>query len=342
MTKLLRHTLLLSAAIVMLAACEERAISSDTLGTEGIEQGRIAYDTIKNMRDLDPGPKGDTIDVAEAVRLGLELPSGSTSSKYYYVLGCVKGISTPFDASYGNITPIITNKANSRQMLCYRLKGFKGADFTSAEQLLVGDVIVVYGQIQNRNGVPQITQGGYLIMSTNPEAGCIPAPVVQAEESFNEGIGAFAIVNKSGTADIWKHTPQDDDIMGFMIADANIGGAVVEAESWLVSPNMDLTRCTRGAQITFMHNFRGDASQRAQMLRIMISTDGGSNWKELPCSDWNDGTNGKWVNALIDLEDYKAQQVQIAFAYKSSATTALKWRIQNVRVGEPEGVDNPQ
>ena len=342
MTKLFRHTLLLIAAIGMLAACEERAISSDTLGTEGIEQGRVAYDTIKNMRDLDPGPKGDTIDVAEAIRLGLELPSGSTSSKYYYVLGCVKGISTPFDANYGNITPIITNKNNNRQMMCYRLKSFKGANFESADQLEVGDVVVVYGQIQNRYGTPQLTQGCYLVASDNPNSGYIPAPVVLAEESFNDGIGAFAVVNKSGATDIWKHTPQDEDIKGYMIADANIGGAAVEAESWLVSPNMDLTRCTRGAQITFTHNFRGDESLRPNMLRIMISPDAGSNWQELTCDDWNDGTNGKWVNALIDLEAYKAPQVQIAFAYKSSATTALKWRVQNVRIGEPEGVDNPQ
>lgn len=341
MTKLFRHTILLMAAITMFAACEERAIPSDKLGTDGITQGRLTYDTIQNMREASV----DTIDVTEAVRIGLELPIGNTSSKSYYVLGYVKGITTPFDPTYGNITIVISNSLQNRQMTCYRLKSFKGANFTDANQVQIGDIVVIYGQIQNRYGVPQLTQGCQLVTSDNPESGYIPGPVVLAKETFNEGIGSFSIVNKkAASADVWTHTPATDEVPGYMIADANINSHVEEAESWLVSPNMDLTRCTRGAQLSFSHNFRGDASLRADMLRVMISTDGGSNWKQLTLDNsmWNDGTKGQWVAVTLNLDAYKSAQTQIAFAYKSSTTTALKWRVQNIRVGEPEDVDTPK
>lgn len=170
MTKLFRHTILLLAAVSLVAvSCKDNAIPSDTLGTDGIQQGRVAYDTIYDMRDLDPGPNGDTIDVAEAVRLGLEMKSGETTSKSYYVLGYVKGIDTEYSQQYGNVTPVICNKTNNRKMLCYRLKGLNNKNFTSADQLKIGDVIVVYGKINNRYGKPQITQGGYVVTSSNPE-----------------------------------------------------------------------------------------------------------------------------------------------------------------------------
>ena len=166
MTKLFRHTILLIAAIGLFAACDDNAIPSDKMGINGITQGRVAYDTIRNLREA----TGDTIDVAEAIRLGLELPVGGQSTQNYYVLGSVKGFYQTLDVNYGNVSPIITNKISNRQMICYRLKSFNNAKFTSESQLQVGDIVVVYGQIQNRYGVPQLTQGCYLVISDNPEA----------------------------------------------------------------------------------------------------------------------------------------------------------------------------
>ena len=202
MTKSLRHAIILLAAISLVVACEDNAIPSDRLGTDGIEQGKIKYDTIQNMREA----TADTIDVAEAVRIGLTLPSGSTTPKSYYVLGSVKGFNQPFDPSYGNVSPIITNKINNRQMICYRLKSFKNSNFTDANQLQIGDIVVVYGQIQNRYGAPQITQGGYLVTSDNPESGYKAGPRVALNETFDAGIGTFAVVNKqAASADVWRH-----------------------------------------------------------------------------------------------------------------------------------------
>ena len=339
MTKSLRHALLLLAALTLVVACKDNAIPSDQLGTDGITQGKIAYDTIQGMRELTPGPNGDTIDVAEAVRIGLTLPSGSTTTKSYYVLGAVKGLNQPFDAGYGNISPIITNKIANRQMICYRLKSFKNTNFTDAGQLVPGDVVVVYGQIQNRYGAPQITQGGYLVTSDNPASGYTPGPVVALNESFDGSIGAFAIVNKkAASADVWQHIAATDDKQGYMSASAKINGSVEEAESWLVSPTMDLAACKKGAILTFSHYYMGNADNRDELLRVLISNDGGNNWQPLSLTDemWNNGKQKRFVTATLDLTSYASATCQIAFAYKSTTETASTWAVQNVRIGEPE------
>ena len=335
MTKSLRHAIILLAAISLVVACEDNAIPSDRLGTDGIEQGKIKYDTIQNMREA----TADTIDVAEAVNIGLTLPSGSTTPKSYYVLGSVKGFNQPFDPSYGNVSPIITNKINNRQMICYRLKSFKNSNFTDANQLQIGDMVVVYGQIQNRNGAPQITQGGYLVTSDNPESGYKAGPRVALNETFDAGIGTFAVVNKqAASADVWRHMAANETAQGYMNASAKINDAIEVAESWLVSPTMDLSACKKGAILNFSHYYIGAVDQRDALLRVLISNDGGNNWQPLTLADdmWNNGKQKRFTLATIDLTSYASANCQIAFAYKSTAETALTWAVQNVRIAEPD------
>ena len=332
MTKSLRHAIILLAAISLVVACEDNAIPSDRLGTDGIEQGKIKYDTIQNMREA----TADTIDVAEAVNIGRTLLSGSTTPKSYYVLGSVKGFDKPFDPNYGNVSPIITNKINNRQMICYRLKSFKNSNFTDANQLQIGDMVVVYGQIQNRNGAPQITQGGYLVTSDNPESGY---KAVALNETFDAGIGTFAVVNKqAASADVWRHMAATETAQGYMNASAKINDAIEVAESWLVSPTMDLSACKKGAILNFSHYYIGAVDQRDALLRVLISNDGGNNWQPLTLADdmWNNGKRERFTLATIDLTSYASANCQIAFAYKSTVETALTWAVQNVRIAEPD------
>lgn len=345
MTKLFRHTILMLAAVCLLIACEDNAIPSDKLGTGDIAQSKIAYDTIHHMRDLDPGPFGDTIDVAEAVRIGLELPAGgndnpeSVTEKGYYILGCVKGFSQPFDASYGNITPIITTKYSNRQMVCYRLLSFKkkgvAQKFTDAEQLQIGDIVVVYGQIQNRYGVPQLTQGCYMVTSDNPVSGYRPAPKVVLSESFDEGFGLFTINNKKAASEeIWQHVEATGSKQGY--ACANKGSLAEESESWLISPSMDLTVCKDTVLFTFSHWYKGNADLRDEQLRVMVSTDDGANWQQATVEGWGNGKQTRFISATVDLTNFRTANTKVAFAYSSTAESAMTWSVQNIRIGEPK------
>ena len=349
MIKTLRHSILLLATLAFVVACEDNAIPSDRMGTDGIEQGKVKYDTIQGMRDpgvpdkdLDPDA-ADTLTVDQAWAEGLKLASGSTSTKYYYVLGAVTGFyDQTLNPDYGNLSPIISNKLNTRKMTCYRMLSFNKQKFTDLEQLKTGDIVVVYGQIQNRYGSPQLTQGCYMVTSNNPASGYKPAPKTILKESFGEGFGKFAVdTKKAASADVWQHVPAEGDKTGYMKATAEINGAIEEAESWLVSPVLNLTECTDGAILTFSHYcfYKGEnTTERDNLLRVMVTTDG-TNWTQLPIAEemWNARMDRKqFTLATLDLSNYKSATTQIAFAYKSTAETAMLWGLQNVRIGEPE------
>ena len=176
MTKLFRHTILLLAAVSLVAvSCKDNAIPSDTLGTDGIQQSRVVYDTVYNLR----AATGDTIDIETAIQVATELGPGKTSTKDYYIIGAVKGHDTrdkyQFDPQYGNFYVYLGNKIGNRSFYCYRIFGYNGAKFTDLRQMSHGDIVVVCGKIQNYFGSAQLSQGGKLITSDNPLAAGIPA-----------------------------------------------------------------------------------------------------------------------------------------------------------------------
>ena len=310
--------------------------------------GNIRPELLVDLRDA----TNDTITVDKAISIGLELPSGSSDAsktpRKYYILGFVKGFSTDESKdnfasgfeTYGNRYPILTNKNGDSFMLCYRLLGINNKKFTSLDQLKVGDQVVVYGQIQNYSNSPQVTQGGYLVTSDNPLSGYKPEPIVAFAESFNDGLGAFTIDNKllPDGVEIWKHVPQDGQTQGFI--NANSDKQKVNAESWLVSPTIDFTKCPRGVVLSFNHYCQGkaaDASVRPDHARVLVSKDDGATWEQITIPDdmWNKIALKRFVSVSLDLTQYSSKTGKIAFAYKSTESNALWWAIQNVRVGEP-------
>lgn len=285
--------------------------------------------------------QGDTIDLDEAIRIGFSMPSStsdpaSTSTKEYLILGYVAGFDAQDSESsmkqYGNRYPILTNKRGDRFMLCYRVLGLGGKKFTDYNQLQVGDQVVVKGKIQNRLNAPQITQGGYIVISDNPN---ISARTV-ASFPFDKDNSGFTVEDKTaGTEAVWSHIESRNGNPGFMRAVAKAGE---ETESWLISPALDMTICTHGAQATFSQYFLGNSADRPELLQIKVSDDGGDNWATIPddAKRWNDGTLPQFQSVTIDLKEYISAQTKIAFVYKSTADKNLTWGIKNLVISEPE------
>ena len=70
-----------------------------------------------------------------------------------YATGIVSKIVTAFNASYGNITYNISadGKVDSDQLQAFRGKSKDGAKFTSEDDVKVGDIVVVYGNLTKFN-----------------------------------------------------------------------------------------------------------------------------------------------------------------------------------------------
>lgn len=161
------------------------------------------------------------------------------------------------------------------------------------------------------------------------------------DEPFAEGQGAFTIDDKNlgGLTSVWSF-----DAKYGMKASAFTESAV-EAESWLVSPELDLTDVTT-AILTFDHAInKGDASLVQVNHIVQVSKDNGASWTALSGFTYPAGTDWNFVSSGdIDLSAYVGSKIKIAFQYKSTATAAATWEIKNVKVvanGEGGGDVDP-
>ena len=115
-------------------------------------------------------PKVDisnTEETAYTVEKAIELIDDITSdlTKQVYVKGIVSEIVTPYDAEYGNITYNISSdgSTSSPQFQLYRGKSYNGEKFTSADDIKVGDKVVVYGEMTKYGSTYEMPAGNQLV-----------------------------------------------------------------------------------------------------------------------------------------------------------------------------------
>lgn len=157
-----------------------------TIETEGRGEAHIYSSTneLFDPKDPEPTPAPEgadvpegTLNVYEAVALGQALASGASTPEKYYVMGYVTRLDTKHESgisTFGNGTfYIAANKDGmvTKEFEAYQVYGKNGTKLTSADQVAVGDFVVIYGQITNYNGTIETVGRGasYIHYSTNPK-----------------------------------------------------------------------------------------------------------------------------------------------------------------------------
>ena len=125
-----------------------------------------ASTTVGSGTQADPYTAGDILNT---------YPSGSGNT-FVYVTGTITDIDE-VNTGYGNATYTISDGVNS--ILVYRGKYLNNSDFSSADQIKVNDVVVVYGKIGVYNSTPQLAQGNY-IYSLNGKTKVLTAGSLEA------------------------------------------------------------------------------------------------------------------------------------------------------------------
>ena len=197
------------------------------------------------------------------------------------------------------------------------------------------------------NGQPTVTMGTATIEDWKDQAGGDinvdfeegEAPsgeeFVALNESFATGQGAFTIEDKElGELDyVWTFDSQ------YGMKASAYNGKQVAAESWLISPEIDLTKATT-VNFSFDHAINQTKGVEPTVNHIVaVSKDNGNSWTPLSGFTYPAGTNWTFVSSgNIDLSAYAGQKIKIAFQYKSTDTSAATWEIKNVKVvGNPGG-----
>ncbi len=160
----------------------------------------------------------------------------------------------------------------------------------------------------------------------------IPAPLA---ESFKDGQGAFTIEDKAlpeGSTYVWKHESRSSD--AYMKASAFVGGANLASESWLVSPEIDLTEA-EAPKLTLKQALNYlNGKVVADHVSLMVKK-AGSDWAVVawPATIGEKfGSAWDFYETTVDLSAYKASKIQIAFKYVSTTECAPTWEVKNVVV----------
>ncbi len=168
------------------------------------------------------------------------------------------------------------------------------------------------------------------------EGGDTPTPPTPGEtifsETFANGQGDFTIqdVELAGLSYVWNYMTS----YHCMKANGYYQGAHA-TESWLVSPQIDLTNVSN-ATLKFDHAVAFASAEGS--FFVMVSTDYAGDvttatWTELNIGSWPE-PNSSWVfeGASADMSSFVGQNVTIAFKYTSTTDVCPAWEVKNVVV----------
>lgn len=211
-------------------------------------------------------------------------------------------------------------------------KATYGTESTKAGQLCFDNVeIYTAGDVPGTGEGGGETPGDSTVTDTPADTTATDEVPVLWSEDFNGTQGEFTIENKvlpEGLSYIWKA-----DSHGYMKASAYANKANHAAESWLVSPEIDLTAATDCA-LSFEQagNFFGSQESMQAMVSVKVKAVDAAEWSALELNEWPAGTNWTFATSTADLKAFEGKKIQVAFVYTSTEETAGTWEVKNVQV----------
>lgn len=162
-------------------------------------------------------------------------------------------------------------------------------------------------------------------------------PEIVYQETFTVKRGYFTVEDKVMPEEGLDYVWHRDGIFG-MVATATADGESYSAESWLVSPVIDLADAKK-TSVSFTHttNFFANTETAKSRLSVMIKVDDGE-WTKMEGVSFPTSQNWTWVDNEIDLSAYDGHQIQIAFRY-TSMLQAGTWEVRNFEVSAIGKVD---
>lgn len=179
-----------------------------------------------------------------------------------------------------------------------------------------------------------VVAGGTVTPSPEPNPDPQPQPNEKATiftELFNVGQGDFTIDNKvmnDPLTYVWSF----DEKRSLIKASAFVGGQKLAAESWLVSPVIDLTQA-KETELSFNEagNFFGGLDNFKAACTLKVKEEGGE-WTDLAYNVAADGQSWTSGIATANLAAYDGKKIQLAFAYTSNTEFAGTWQIKELYV----------
>lgn len=180
----------------------------------------------------------------------------------------------------------------------------------------------------------------------NSDGGSTESDVL-VDESFATSLGDFSAINTVGSYS-WACSYSCAQVTSFVDTDGDGVKENMEAESWLVSPKMDMTNVD-SAYVSFDYILRyANANELKSNYRLLVSSD----YKGLPAEatwtaleynqvigvDWDTWTNSGRV--AIPEEFLHKPGVTVALLYKTGKKAAT-WEVKNFQIKKGNGTYTP-
>lgn len=154
-----------TTGVVTLKAAGTTTITATFAGNDTYEGGDASY-TLTIVDPNAPGTENNPYTIAQA-RAAIDAGTGVTG---VYATGTVSEIVTAYNSQFGNITYNISTDGTTTadQLQAYRGKSYNGDKFTSADDIQVGDVVVVYGNLTKYESTYEFAQDNQLVSLNRP------------------------------------------------------------------------------------------------------------------------------------------------------------------------------
>lgn len=149
------------------------------------------------------GTQANPYNVAGIIAFTKALAPNKNSEKQVYFTGTVDSFKSGEEPgnTYGNATFYLKDESTTEKFYCFRVMGPDNKKFTSADQLKVGDKVVVYGNVVNYNGnTPETVLGKAYVVSINGGGGSTGGGTTEPAEGISINGTTVTLTNTKVTA----------------------------------------------------------------------------------------------------------------------------------------------
>lgn len=240
--------------------------------TSGSNEYTAAINVSENMTIKAIASKdGEDSEISTATYVILNIAAGTEADPYtvadaytaidagvflenVYAAGTVSEIVTAYDSTYGNITYNISSDGSTSgaQLQAYRGKSYNGDNFTSDDDIQVGDEVVVYGTLTKYGSTYEFAAGNQLVSLNRP---VIPLIVVSTASlsSFTYEVGSgpsttktFTVSGSNLSEDITLTVSGSDYEISLSASSGYASSLVLEQEEGSVETTMVYARLKTG------------------------------------------------------------------------------------------------
>lgn len=254
-----------------------------------------------NIKYDHAGTENDPYNVLDVLKLIETLKNGASSSEINAkgVIKSIKEVST----TYKNATYTIGDETTSETVTIYRGKYINGADFTSTDQIKIGDEVVIKGRVTNYKGSKQFSTGSRIVSLKRMET--CATPVITIAEGGVVSIAcetAGATIHYTVGDNPADPTEADDEFSAVTLTDGQTIKAIAFAEGYKPS-----------AVASKKYTVGGAAAEKSETITLSngVFTDG-----EKPTITWS-GTSCSFVQTQGESTSKVANYTAAPRWYKS-------------------------